>query len=66
MIDQSTAPLDRYIRWKDLQHIVPLSRDRVRVLEKEGKFPKRRKLGEHAAAWLESEIREWMSSREAA
>ena len=66
MTDQTPTPLDRYIRWKELQHIVPLSRDRVRVLEKEGKFPKRRKLGSNSAAWLESEIREWMDSREAA
>ncbi len=28
MIDQTPTPLDRYIRWKELQRIVPLSRDR--------------------------------------
>ena len=66
MINNSnTAINDRYIRWKELQHIVPICRTRISVLEKQGKFPKRRKIGGTAIAWLESEIKDWMETREA-
>ncbi len=59
----STAINDRFIRWKELKTIVPLSRDRIRVLENEGRFPKRRKLGTNSIAWLESEVLEWLNTR---
>ena len=55
---------DRYIRWRELKEIVPICRSRVAELETLGKFPKRRKIGGFAVAWLESEIIEWMASRE--
>ena len=57
---------DRYIRWSEVKTIIPLSRSRVEVLEKQGKFPKRRRIGGAAVAWLESELRCWMASRDEA
>ena len=54
---------DRYIRWRELKAIVPLCRSRIDVLERQGKFPKRRKIGGIAVAWLESEVKEWMQTR---
>lgn len=56
---------DRYMRWSEVKDIVPLSRSRIEVLEQQGKFPKRRKIGGSAVAWLESEIKHWMETREA-
>jgi prophage regulatory protein len=31
--------------------------------EKQGRFPKRRKLGPNTVAWVEAEIEEWCASR---
>jgi predicted DNA-binding transcriptional regulator AlpA len=32
-------------------------------LERDGKFPKRRRLSANAVGWLESEINNWLESR---
>ena len=62
--DNVTGINDRYIRWRELKGIVPLCRTRIDILERQGKFPKRRKIGGIAVAWLESEVKEWMNTRD--
>jgi prophage regulatory protein len=54
----------RYIRRKQLIIITGLSATTLWRLEKNGKFPKRRKLSDHLVGWLENEINEWLASRE--
>jgi prophage regulatory protein len=56
----------RIITWKELRLIVPYSRQHVARLEKEGKFPKRVRLGDSPRGrigWLEGEILEWLQRR---
>ncbi|OYD77991.1 UNVERIFIED_ORG: AlpA family transcriptional regulator [Burkholderia sp. CF145] len=57
-------PRDGYSRWKDLQNFVPLSRETVRLREKEGRFPRRIHLTERTAAWRNADIHEWLKSPE--
>lgn len=53
----------RYIRIKELQQKIPLSRTTFWRLEKEGKFPKRVQLGSNSVAWLESYIDQWIEEK---
>jgi len=39
------------------------SRTTIWRLEKEGKFPKRRQIGNHAVGWIESEVLAWIAAR---
>ena len=55
---------ERFIRTKDVIEKVQLSRATIWRLESEGLFPQRRRIGPHAVAWLESEVEEWMRTRE--
>jgi len=56
----------RYIRYKELRKIVPLSRTTIWRMMREGRFPRSRRIGRSATAWLESEVLEWMQERERA
>lgn len=51
------------IRWPEVKKATNLSRTTAWRLEKEGKFPKRRKLSAHAVAWMSDEIYAWIASR---
>ena len=53
----------RFIRADELIAKVRLSRPTIWRLEKSGKFPKRRVLGQKSVAWVEEEVEEWMASR---
>jgi prophage regulatory protein len=53
----------RVLRLKQVLDRVPLGREQIRTLEKEGLFPKRFKIGRHAAGYLESEIDEYIDRR---
>lgn len=56
---------ERIIREKELvTNLVRVSRSTLWRWEKAGAFPKRRKLSSRTRGWLESEILEWMASRE--
>ena len=55
--------LTRFIRIKEVQKISGLRRPSLSRLEREGLFPKRKKLGSHAVGWREDEVREWLDSR---
>jgi prophage regulatory protein len=54
---------ERIIREPAVHDITGLSRTTRWRLEREGKFPPRRRLSDNAVGWLESEIREWIASR---
>lgn len=56
--------IDIYIRRSEVEKLVGLSGPTLYRLEKEGKFPARRKVGKRAVAWLQSEIINWQVSRE--
>ena len=49
----------RFIRFSELQHMVGLGRTKIYDKIKAGTFPRQIRLGK-AAAWVESEVQEWM------
>lgn len=52
-------PTDRTIREPECRQITGLCRTTRYMMEKDGKFPARRKLGGRAVGWLLSEITAW-------
>ena len=48
-----------FVRRRDVEKIIALSYSTFNRFEKEGKFPKRLKLGEFRVVWLYSDIVEW-------
>lgn len=60
----SPTSQDRIMRTKEVIAVTGRSRSSIHRDEKAGAFPKRRKIGQHAIGWLESEINGWMKSRE--
>jgi prophage regulatory protein len=65
---EATTPTssDRLIREGERKIITSISRCTAWRLERLGLFPKRRKLypHSHAVVWLQSEINEWVASRQ--
>lgn len=57
---------DRIIRKPEARQITGLSDPTIYRLEKEGRFPKRLRLGGAACGWLLSEVNEWLRQRAAA
>ncbi|RQV93576.1 AlpA family phage regulatory protein [bacterium] len=53
----------RYIRFKELRQRVPLGRTTIWRMMREGRFPRSRRIGKTATAWLENEIEEWIRNR---
>ena len=53
----------RLIRLPEVRKMTGLSRTRIYELEREGRFPRRRKLSERACAWVAAEVQEWARSR---
>lgn len=51
-------------RWPRVHDLTGLSRPTIWRLEKDGLFPKRRRLSGNTVAWIEDEILEWLNSRE--
>lgn len=51
------------IRRLEVEKLTALSRSRIYDLMKIGKFPKPVQLGAMSVAWLEIEVREWISDR---
>ena len=56
----------RILRAPALHEKTGLKKSHIQQLEAKGKFPKRIKLGEHAAGWLEHEVDAWLEARIAA
>ena len=53
-----------FIRASQLKAITGLSTTTIWRLEKNGEFPKRRKISRGAVGWVKSEVEEWASSRQ--
>ncbi len=51
------------IRRKEVERLTALSRSRIYALMAVGDFPKPVQLGAMSVAWVEAEVREWISSR---
>ena len=54
---------DRIILEAERRKKTGVSRTTAWRMEKEGKFPKRRKVSDGLVGWLESELDEWIESR---
>jgi len=53
----------KLLRLPDVLARVPYSRSHLWRMEREGKFPRRIKLGANRVAWAADEIQEWITSR---
>lgn len=56
------ATPEEVLRWPDLHAMVKLSRNTVRKLEKEGRFPKRFPLTDYSVGWRRSDVLAWIAS----
>ena len=62
-IKQSQQPAERVIRDAECLQLTGICRTTRYMMEKEGNFPARRKLGGRAVGWLLSEVTAWQQSR---
>lgn len=60
---QSQQPAERVIREAECRQLTGICRTTRYMMEKEGNFPARRKLGGRAVGWLLSEVTAWQQSR---
>lgn len=56
----------RLVPWKQLEPDCPYTRQHIGRLERDGKFPKRVKVGPGRVAWFEDEIEAWLDALSAA
>lgn len=63
---QPSLPIERVIREAECRQLTGICRTTRYMMEKEGQFPARRKLGGRAVGWLLSEVAAWQLSRKAA
>ena len=62
---ESAAPVaPRFLRFKEVGVMCGLSRTTIWRLQREGKFPERRRIGPHAVRWLAKDVEHWINSRE--
>lgn len=54
----------RFIRLKAVRDRTGLSRSTIWRLERRGEFPRHRRISVNAVGWIESEVDEWVLSRE--
>ena len=59
----SNPPRLRILRRAEVLSMVPLSDASLRRMEKDGRFPKRIRLGSQSYGWAENEVLEWIRSR---
>lgn len=62
-MNKYTPSIDRTIREPECRQITGLCRTTRYLMEREGKFPARRKLGGRAVGWMLSEIQAWQQSQ---
>jgi len=60
---QSQQSTERVIREAECRQLTGICRTTRYMMEKEGSFPARRKLGGRAVGWLLSEVTAWQQSR---
>lgn len=65
-LKQSSPPAERVIREAECRQLTGICRTTRYMMEKEGQFPARRKLGGRAVGWLLSEVSAWQKSRKVA
>jgi prophage regulatory protein len=53
----------KFLRIRQVMSLTGLSRMTIYRLERDGNFPKRRRLSQNSVAWLESDISAWAESR---
>ena len=53
----------RLLRMPEVSRLTGLSRTSVYRLIAKGQFPRPKKLTEHASAWREDEVQDWIDSR---
>lgn len=58
--------MDRIIRKPEVRERSGLSDATIWRLEQHGEFPRRRQLGPGSVGWLESEVENWLESRQPA
>lgn len=61
-LSESTAPV-RFLREPEILSRLGVTGITLRRWENKGKFPKRRKIGQHCIAWVETEFEEWCARR---
>lgn len=57
------SKVNRIVREQERRAITGLSRSQCMRLEREGLFPRRRKLGKNSVGWILSELETWITSR---
>lgn len=62
-LKQAQLQAERVIREAECRQLTGICRTTRYMMEKEGKFPARRKLGGRAIGWLLSEVSAWQQSR---
>ncbi|WP_244952237.1 AlpA family phage regulatory protein [Shewanella insulae] len=55
---------DRLVKEKERQQITTISKAQAFQLERQGRFPRRRRVSNRSVAWLLSELLDWVKSRE--
>lgn len=63
VLNQTNQLTERVIREAECRQLTGICRTTRYMMEKDGKFPVRRKLGGRAVGWLLSEIQVWQQSQ---
>jgi prophage regulatory protein len=61
--DTTIASHIRFLRFPAVRARTGLSRSTIWRLERQGAFPRHRRISRNAVAWVEAEITEWMRSK---
>lgn len=61
--DQALKPEIRILREKEVVKLTGLCRSTLWCLQREGRFPKGRKIGLRSIGWLNSEVLDWINER---
>ena len=62
-MEKNTTERQRVMRKPEVLNFTGLSDPTIWRMEKEGKFPKRLRLGGNSCCWLESEVTGWLTER---
>lgn len=62
-LNQTINHTDRMIREAECRSLTGLCRTTRYLMEKEGRFPSRRKMGGRAVGWLLSEVTAWQQAQ---
>jgi prophage regulatory protein len=53
----------RCVSLSEVCEIIPYSRSQIWRLERQGRFPKRVRIGPNRVAWLQTEIESWLNKK---